>query len=46
MNTREQLTAIWNRPGVENPGNINIWSAQGAHLKARPCGVAATTHGA
>lgn len=25
MTTREQLTAIWNRPGVENPGHLNLW---------------------
>lgn len=31
-----QLTEIWNRPGVKNPGHLNIWSTQGAHLKARP----------
>ena len=22
---KAQLTAIWQKPGVENPGNINIW---------------------
>jgi hypothetical protein len=26
---RDQLSAIWQRPGVENPGNINIWTLQG-----------------
>ena len=36
MTTREQLTAIWNRPGVENPGHLNIWALQGAHPEAKP----------
>lgn len=36
MTTREQLTAIWNCPGVENPGHLNIWSTDGARLEARP----------
>ncbi len=34
--TREQLSAIWNRPGVENPGHINIWSAEGTQPQAKP----------
>ncbi len=40
--TRDELTAIWNRPGVENPGHINIWEMQSRgyqgfeELAARP----------
>lgn len=37
MTTREQLTAIWNRPGVENPGHLNIWFLTDSNrLEARP----------
>ena len=36
MYSREQLTAIWNRPGVENPGHLNIWALQGTRLEAKP----------
>ena len=33
---RDQLSAIWQRPGVENPGNINIWTLQGTRPEAKP----------
>ena len=37
MTTREQLTAIWNRPGVENPGHLNLWCLTDSdRLEARP----------
>ena len=36
MSLKAQLETIWNRRGVENPGNINIWSTDGTRLECKP----------
>jgi len=36
MTLKAQLETIWNRRGVENPGNINIWALEGERLSVKP----------
>ena len=36
MSLKAQLETIWNRRGVENPGNINIWALEGERLSVKP----------
>jgi hypothetical protein len=34
--TKEQMDAIWNAPGVQNAGHLNIWYFAGRDWRAKP----------
>ncbi len=34
--TKEQMAAIWNAPGVQNAGHLNIWYIAKGEWKAKP----------